>query len=121
MAATGLNTPGALGRCHDALETLFEIRYWQKTWQTLESAALALANVGRTEDAAVILGHIEARSLDFGLESSLRFRDRVREIVEAEGGHTAAKQRGTQMTPEELVMNALAYCSTDSTGLQQSI
>ena len=121
MASTGLGAADALVRCHDALDILFEIRYWQKTWQTLESVALALANAGRTEHAAVILGHAEAHSPDFGLENSLHFRDRVRELVEADGGHTAAKQRGAQMSAEELVMNALAYCAADSPGPQRSL
>ena len=42
-------------------------------------------------------------------------------MVEADGGHTAAKKRGAQVAFEELVMNALAYCSADSTGLPRSI
>ena len=46
MASTGLGAPDALTRCHVALDALFEIRHWQKIWQTLESVALALASVG---------------------------------------------------------------------------
>ena len=112
MASTGLGAPDALARCHDALDALFEIRYWQKTWQTLESITLALASAGRTEHAAVILGHLDAHSPGFGLEHDLHFRDRARELVEADGGHTAAKLRGARMSADELVANALAYCST---------
>ena len=112
MASTGLGAPDALARCHDALDALFEIRYWPKTWQTLESVTLALARAGRTEHAAVILGHLDAHSPGFGLEHDLHFRDRARELVEADGGHTAAKLRGARMSADELVANALAYCST---------
>ena len=62
MASTGLGAPDALARCHDALDALFDIRYWQKIWQTLESVTLALATAGRAEQAAVILGHLDAHS-----------------------------------------------------------
>jgi hypothetical protein len=106
-------------RCHAALDLLYEIRYWQKTWQTLESVSLTLANTGRIEHAAVILGHVEAHSKDFGLEQNLHFRDRVREIVEADGGHAAAKQRGAHMSPDELVMNALAYSAAEQSGVSR--
>ncbi len=121
LAATGLGATDALERCHAALDLLSEIRYWQKTWQTLESVALTLANTNHIEHAAVILGHLEAHSKDFGLEQHVHFRDRVREIVEADGGHIAARQRGAQMSPDELVMSALAYCAADPARLQQSI
>ena len=111
MASTGSGALDALARCHEAIDMLFEIRYWQKTWQTLESITLALANAGHVEQAAVILGHLDSHSAGFGLEHALHFRDRARELVEADGGHNAAKLRGAQMSPEELVTNALAYCA----------
>jgi predicted ATPase/class 3 adenylate cyclase len=114
MASSGLGVPEALARCHDALETLFEIRYWQKTWQTLESVTYALANGGRTEQAAVILGRLDAHSVGFGIEHELHFRDRARDLVDANGGHAAARHRGALMTPEELVATALEYCSAES-------
>ena len=74
IASTGLGAPDALTRCHDALEILFEIRHWPKIWQVLESTSLALATAGRTEHAAVILGHLDAHSPGFGLEHVLHFR-----------------------------------------------
>jgi hypothetical protein len=110
MASAGLRAPDALARSHDALDALVQIRYWQKTWQTLESAALALATAGRTEHAAVILGHLDAHSPGFGFEHGLHFRDQARELVVADGGHDAAKLHGARMTADELVATALAYC-----------
>jgi hypothetical protein len=115
MGSTGLGAPDALARCHDALDALFELRYWQKTWQTLESVTLALAEAGQLEQAAEILGRLDAQSPGFGLEHSLHFRDRARALVEAD--YAAAKLRGAQMSPEELVTNALAYCSEGQAGL----
>lgn len=113
MASTGLGAADALARCHDALDALFEIRHWPKIWQNLESATLALARAGRTEHAAVILGHLDANTPGFGLEHELHFRDQARELVEADGGHPAAKLQGAKMSADRLVANALAYCSAD--------
>jgi hypothetical protein len=111
MTSTGLGAPDALARCHEALTLGYEIRYWQKNWQTLESVTLALASAGRTEQAAVILGHLDAHSPGLGLERQLRFRDRARELIDADGDHAAAKARGALMSPDELATTALAYCS----------
>ena len=113
MASTGLGAADALARCHDALGALFEIRHWPKIWQTLESVTLALARAGRTEHAAVILGHLDAHSPGFGLEHTSHFRDRARELIEADGDHNAAKLDGAKMSADKLVANALAYCSAD--------
>jgi predicted ATPase/class 3 adenylate cyclase len=112
MASTGLGTPDAVARCHDALDALFEIRYWQKTWQTLESVVLSLARAGRTEHSAVILGYLDRHSPGLGLEHRLHFRDLARELIEADGGHTEATLRGARMSADELVNSALSYCST---------
>jgi hypothetical protein len=112
MSTTGLGAPDAVARCHAALDALFELRYWQKIWQILESATLALARAGRTERAAVILGHLDAHSPGLGLEHILHFRDLARELVDADGDHSVAKHRGEQMSAEELVAAALEYCST---------
>jgi predicted ATPase/class 3 adenylate cyclase len=113
MAFTGLGAPEGLARCHDALDVLYELRYWQKTWQTLESVTLALATAGRTEHAAVILGHLDAHSPGLGLEHALHFRGRARVLVEADGSHSAARLRGERMSADELVITALEYSAAD--------
>ncbi|HEY0518044.1 MAG TPA: hypothetical protein VGC84_01015, partial [Ilumatobacteraceae bacterium] len=115
MAATGVGAPDALARCHDALEALIDLRYWQKTWQALESVTMALAAAGRTEDAAVILGRIDVQSSGFGVEHDLGFRAKARALIEADGGHAEAQLRGSRMSPEEIVTAALAYCAADAT------
>ena len=111
MTSTGLGTPDAVARCRDALEALYESRYWQKTWQILESVVLALAIADRTENAAVIIGHLDAHSPGFGLEHELRFRDQARELIDASGGYPEAKLLGSRMSSDELVTTALSYCS----------
>jgi hypothetical protein len=111
MAYVGLGAPDALTRCHDALAALFEVRYWQKIWQTLESVTLALAVAGRTEHAALVLGRLDAHSPGFGIERGLGFRQRARDLIEADGAHAAAQSRGAGMSPEELVTTAIAFCA----------
>ena len=113
MASTGLAASDATARCHDALEALLEIRHWAKMRQILESITLALAMAGRIEQAAVILGHLDAHSPGFGFEHKLHFRDQARELIDADGGNDAAKLHGARMSPDELVTTALAYCSAD--------
>src|SRR3954452_8028329 len=110
MASVGIGAPDALARCHDALAALFDARYWQKTWQTLESATLALAVAARTEAAAVVLGRLDVQSRGFGLEHDLGFRKRARDLIEAEGAHAAAQSRGARMSPEEVVTHAITWC-----------
>jgi len=114
IAATGLCDPDALTRCHDALEILFEIRHWQKIWQVLESTSLALATAGRTEHAAVILGHLDAHSSGFGIEHVLHFRALARELVDANHHHNPAKLAGEEMSSEELLVTVLGFCAADS-------
>jgi len=111
MASVGLGAPDATTRCHDALVALFEARYWQKTWQTLESVTLALAVAGRIGDAAVVLGCLDAQYPGFGVEHSLGFRERARELIEADGGHVEDQRRGARMSPEEVVIEATAFCA----------
>ena len=113
MASAGLGASDALTRCHDALTALFETRYWQKTWQTLESVALALATAGRNEHAAVVLGRLDAQSRGFGLEHALGFRERARDLIEADAARAAAQGRGARMSPEELVTHAIAFCAAE--------
>jgi len=109
LTATGSGTDDAVERCYDALDALYEIRYWQKLWQVLESVALALAKCGRTADAAVVLGHLDANMPGYGLEDGLGFRDLARSLILADGGHTQATQRGARLSAEELVTAALGF------------
>jgi hypothetical protein len=111
MASTGLGAPDALTRCHDALERLYDIRHWQKVWQTAESVALALAQAGRVDEAAAILGHLGVRPRGSGMEHGLHFGDRARELVNARGDCSDAMTRGARMSVDEFIVAALAYCA----------
>jgi hypothetical protein len=72
---------------------------------------LALAQAGRIEHSAVVLGHLDAHTVGFGLEHRLGFRQQARAIIDATGDHEPDKQRGARMTAEELVIAALDFCS----------
>ena len=115
LAATGLGAPDALGRCREALDALYEIRYWQKLWQVMESTTLALASMGRTADAAMLLGHLDAHVVAVGLEDGLGYRDRARALIDAAGRHGDARQRGAGMSADDVVLNAIGYCAASET------
>ena len=111
LTATGSDADDALERCRDGLDALYELRYWQKLWQVLESVTLALAKSGRTAQAAVVLGHLDAHMPGYGLEEGLGFRDLARALIVADGGHTQATERGARLSAEELVTAALGFLS----------
>jgi hypothetical protein len=110
LTAAGLGAPDALDRCHDALDPLYELRYWQKLWQAMESTTLALAAVGNTADAAVLLGHLDAHVAGAGIETTLGYRDYARTLIDAGGGHTDACERGARMSADEVVLAAIGFC-----------
>ncbi len=109
LTAAGSGADDAIERCTDALDALYEIRYWQKLWQVLESVALSLAKCGRTAEAAVVLGHLDAHQPGYGLEDGLRFRDQARALIVADSGHPQAIERGARLSAEELVRAALGF------------
>ena len=113
MASTGLDAPDALARCHDAVHQLLEVRHWQKIWQVLDSVVLALARTGHTDHAAVILGHLDAHSPGYGMEHGLGFRDRARQLIDADGGHSGARRYGACLSADELIAEAVDYSAGD--------
>ncbi len=112
LAAVGLGSPDALDRCREALDALYEIRYWQKLWQALESTTLALATMGHVADAAVLLGHLDAHVIAVGLEQGLDYRGQARALIDALGDHPDARERGARMSADELVVAAIGFCTT---------
>jgi hypothetical protein len=110
VVATGLGGLDALDRCHEALDALYEVRYWQKIWQTLDCVALALAKTDHVDGAAIILGYLDAHMPACGLEYWLDFRAQTRALVDAAGDHEAAAQRGSRLSRDELVASALELC-----------
>ena len=111
MAATGLGRVDALARCHDALAALYEIRYWQKIWQVLDSVVLALAKADRAAEAALILGHLQAHMPPCGMEDGLGFREAASDLITAAGDFTDALTRGARLTADEVVNTAMEYCA----------
>jgi predicted ATPase/class 3 adenylate cyclase len=110
LTATAVSSPTALRRCADALETLHDLRFWQKTWQVLDSATLALADAGRHDAATRLLGYLDEHVAAYGMEHQLGFRDRVRGALaghdDPDGAAAAAR-----MTADEIVLAAIEWCS----------
>jgi hypothetical protein len=111
LVATDSRRADALACCRDALDALCEIRYWQKLWQVLDSVVLNLARAGRSEQAALILGHLQAHMPACGMEETLGFRVAAAESIAAAGDYTSALARGAQLDADEIVAAALDYCT----------
>jgi hypothetical protein len=50
----------------EALRHLYANRDWANTWGAIEALAIHWTETGRTEPAATLLGHLEARNIHFG-------------------------------------------------------
>jgi predicted ATPase/class 3 adenylate cyclase len=110
LVAAWREEPDALARCREALELLYDIRYWQKLWQTMDSTTLALAHADRHHEAATVLGHLDTHMAACGWEHRLHFRDRARELLNGEEVDTALAD-GARMTADEIVLAAIEWCS----------
>ena len=113
MASCGLGEGVALARSMEALDSLLQMRFWQKVYQTLESSALALALDAHLDDAAVVLGFLDAEMPQgFGIEASLGFRRRVVDLVASAPRREPMIARGAAMSRDDLV----AFVLTESAG-----
>jgi predicted ATPase/class 3 adenylate cyclase len=112
ITSAGLAQPDALERCGDAVRFLYDIRYWQKLWQVMDSVAVALVNAGRMSEAATLLGHLDAHIESFGMEHDLDFRQRAHERLTLDDEQrTAAARAGAAMSADELVRTVLDWCA----------
>jgi hypothetical protein len=100
--------PGrAMPACRHALVSTYEVRYWLRIWQLFESIGLTLAENGRLEVAAVVVGHLEAHQPPFGIEAELGFRTRT---LDAARRHPSVEEwmaRGAAMDRHQIVEFAL--------------
>jgi hypothetical protein len=112
ITSTGLAQPDALERCGDAIRFLYDIRYWQKLWQVMDSVAVALVNAGRMSEAATLLGYLDAHVESFGMEHDLNYRQRAHERLELdEDLRSVAAQAGAAMSADEFVRTVLGWCA----------
>ena len=108
LATVALHPDKAIQACRDALTRLFEIRFWWRTWHVFDSIGLALVSSGRTEPAAVVVGHLEAHHPPFGMEDDLGFRARTLDIVRSHKWCEEWMARGAAMDRYQIVEYALA-------------
>jgi hypothetical protein len=101
----------AMPACQEALISAYDARYWFRIWQLLVSVGLALAEAGRLEAAAVVVGNLEAHHLPFGMEHNFGFRTRALDIVHTHPSADAWMARGAAMDPHQIVEFALAAMS----------
>jgi hypothetical protein len=108
IAISAMNSPGATAALGDALTSLYAIRDWH-FWVVLEAVALHWIRTGRSEPAAVLLGHLEAHDIRHGMFKMQRHRavGAVRHLPEAHRW----MGRGASLDRDQVVMYALAELS----------
>jgi predicted ATPase/DNA-binding SARP family transcriptional activator len=101
----------AMPACQEALICAYDARNWFRIWQLFESIGLALAEAGRLEAAAVVVGNLEAHHPPFGMEHNFGFRTRTLDIIHAQPSADAWMARGAAMERHQIVEFALAAIS----------
>jgi predicted ATPase len=101
----------AMPACQEALISAYDARHWFRIWQLFESVGLALAEAGRLEAAAVVVGNLEAHHPPFGMEHNFGFRTRTLDIIHTHPSADAWMARGAAMDPHQIVEFALAAIS----------
>jgi predicted ATPase/DNA-binding SARP family transcriptional activator len=101
----------AIPACHEALINAYDARHWFRIWQLFESVGLALAEAGRLEAAAVVVGNLEAHHLPFGMEHNFGFRTRTLDIVHTDPSADTWMARGAAMDRYQVVEFAIAAVS----------
>jgi hypothetical protein len=101
----------AMPACHEALISAYAVRDWYRIWQLFESVGLALAETGRLEAAAVVVGNLEAHHPPFGIEYNSGFRTRTLDIVHTHPSADTWMARGAAMDRHQIVDFALAALS----------
>ena len=105
----------AADACHAALVYLRANGQWYRLWQVMESVALVLASNGRIEDAAMVLGHLDAHhDAGFGREVGLGFRTRARALVDRQSRAGQWMKRGAIMDRDEIVVLALGSLNVEN-------
>ena len=97
--------------CHEALISAYNARHWRRIWQLFESVGLALAESGQLEEAAVVVGNLEAHHPPFGIEYNLGFRTRTLDIIHNHPSTDTWMAQGAAMDRHQIVEFALAAVS----------
>jgi hypothetical protein len=93
-------------RAHrDAIERLYVARDWLDMWMVIDSLAVLLAEAGRVEPAAVLLGHLQAHKIQYPLGASRRAA--ATRLVDARADAADWLARGARLDRHELVAYAL--------------
>ena len=111
-AAVLRRSPDASHAVLDALGASYDGRYWLAIVHDLEIAALHLAQSGRAEEAATILGHLELEPPL--LLPTLQIRERTLAALDRVTPADAGKERGATLSRPAVVAYALKEL-TDST------
>ena len=98
--------------CAEVLRRLHEARSWGDVWYILEITFVLWANAGRTGNAGVLLGFLEAQNLHHTLIAEARAASAL--AVRASPGISATIADGADLDRDQVVAYALAHLTPAS-------
>lgn len=98
-----LEAPTVRTVCVEAIERLYELRYWLYLWRVLDGAACVIARAGRMHQAALLLGHLDGQATPWRTQP----RATTRALVEDAGLDPSALAEGAALGRDEAVDLAL--------------
>ena len=98
-----LEAPTVRTVCIEAIERLYELRYWLYLWRVLDGAACVIARAGRMHQAALLLGHLDRQAAPWRTQP----RATTRALVENAGLDPSALAEGAALGRDEAVDLAL--------------
>jgi predicted ATPase len=101
LAASVLDNDDTDAVFHEAITELYDTRYWMYLWIVVETLATYWVRVGRIEEGAVLLGHLEAHRRRHATLMTAR-ADALSAVIEQPGA-AARMANGAQMDQEQLV------------------
>jgi hypothetical protein len=95
----------------DAVGRLYKHRDWFITWGAVEALALCWTRIGRREDAAVLLGHLQSQDISHG--AFVEQRRQALEILADTPDVHRWMSRGARLDRDELIRYVFETQATD--------
>jgi predicted ATPase/DNA-binding SARP family transcriptional activator len=106
-AKVALDAGDAAEVCVRALVRLRDLGYWLYQWRVLDSAAFLLAGAGRADEAATVLGHLDAHAPPWRSQP----RGATRALLADHAGTESRGRAGAALDREEVVVLAVTAVS----------
>lgn len=106
-AKVALGSDDAAAVCVRALVRLRELGYWLYQWRVLDSAAFLLARAGRADEAATLLGHLDAHAPPWRSQP----RGGTRALLAGHAGTERCGRAGAELDRDDVVALAVTALS----------